>query len=98
MTLLQITEKYSDGITVSSLPHPISTFFLGFTLFALLLLYVEYKRSIKDFKEIKEEFNNLKKKLDEYEFKFDNKLTDVSKKVDSRVDKAILSIKKQIEK
>lgn len=92
--LLQITQRFSDEVTISSLPHPISMFFLGFTLFAMLLLYIEYKRTKSEFSELRKKIDELYLKLDESEIRLDNKLNEISKKVDSRVDKAILSIKK----
>lgn len=92
--LLQINQRFSDEVTVSSLPHPISMFILGFTLFAMLLLYIEYKRTKSEFSELRKRIDELNTKLEDSEIRLDSKLNDISKKVDSRVDKAILSIKK----
>ena len=92
--LLQINQRFSDEVTVSSLPHPISMFILGFTLFAMLLLYIEYKRTKSEFSEVRKRIDELNTKLEDSEIRLDSKLNDISKKVDSRVDKAILSIKK----
>lgn len=94
MMLLQINQRFSDEVTVSSLPHPISMFILGFTLFAMLLLYIEYKRTKSEFSELRKRIDELNTKLEDSEIRLDSKLNDISKKVDSRVDKAILSIKK----
>ena len=95
MTFLQITERFTNEVTVSSLPHPISMFILGFTLFALLMLYMEYKRTRSELIEFKSKLTNLKELINQSEVRLDTKITDISKKVDSRVDKAILSLKKQ---
>lgn len=92
--LLQINQRFSDEVTISSLPHPISMFILGFTLFAMLLLYIEYKRTKSEFSEVRKRIDELNTKLEDSEIRLDSKLNDISKKVDSRVDKAILSIKK----
>jgi tetrahydromethanopterin S-methyltransferase subunit G len=92
--LLQINQRFSDEVTISSLPHPISMFMLGFTLFAMLLLYIEYKRTKSEFSEVRKRIDELNTKLEDSEIRLDSKLNDISKKVDSRVDKAILSIKK----
>lgn len=91
MGFLQII---SDEVTVSTLPHPISMFLLGFTLFALLTLIFEYKRMKTEVKEVKDQIKDLHSYLKTIEDITDKKLGDVSKKVDSRVDKAIVALKK----
>ena len=87
--------SFSDEVTVSSLPHPISMFLLGFTLFALIVLLFEYRRMKTDVKEVNCLIKDLDRELKTIESGVDKKLADVSKKVDSRVDKAIVALKKQ---
>lgn len=84
----------SDEVTVSTLPHPISMFFLGITLVVTLFLFLEYKRTKEDFKNLKDSFASLEKALKGVESRADFKIDELSKKLDSRIDKAILSLKK----
>ena len=92
MTLLQV---FSDEVTVSSLPHPISMFFLGITLMVTMFLFLEYKRTKEDFKNLKLHIAELEKIIKEVNSKAEDRITELSKKLDSRIDKAILSIKKE---
>jgi hypothetical protein len=92
--LLQIV-KMSDEVTVSSLPHPISMFFLGIfgvTIVFMLTEVIRFKKDNEKFKSLAEEIN---KKLEVSTSELEQKLSDVSKKIDSRVDKALISFKKQ---
>lgn len=91
MFFLQI----ADEITVSTLPHPISMFLLGFMLFSVLLLFNEYKRAKRDVEEVKQSIKDLREQLKSEVSDVDKKLAEVSKKVDSRVDKAIVALKKK---
>jgi hypothetical protein len=95
MNLLQVV-KMTDEVTVSSLPHPISMFFLGIfavTIIFMLTEVIRFKKENEKFKSLAEEIN---KKLDVSKSEIESKLSDVSKKIDSRVDKALISFKKQI--
>jgi len=94
MNLLQVV-KMTDEVTVSSLPHPISMFFLGIfavTIIFMLTEVIRFKKDNEKFKFLAEEIN---KKLDVSKSELESKLSDVSKKIDSRVDKALISFKKQ---
>ena len=95
MYFLQV--KFGDEVTVSTLPHPISMFLLGFMLFAILVLYNEYRRVKKDAEDIKKDIKDIRIQLKAESSELDKKLADVSKKVDSRVDKAIVSLKKLVD-
>jgi len=94
MFFLQV--RLSDEVTVSTLPHPISMFLLGFMLFAVIVLFNEYRRTRKELDEIKKDLNNVQDQLKTEVDGVDKKLADVSKKVDSRVDKAIVALKKSV--
>jgi hypothetical protein len=85
---------YQDTVSITTLPHPISMFLLGFTLFALLIIYIEYRRLASDLKEFKENIREIKKSADHNREFIEIKMSELSKKLDSRVDKAILSVKK----
>ena len=89
--------KFSDEVTVSTLPHPISMFLLGFMLFSVLVLFNEYRRMKKETDDVKRDIKDLRIQLKLESSELDKKLADVSKKVDSRVDKAIVSLKKMVD-
>ncbi len=91
MTFLQIT----DAITISTLPHPVSMFFLGVSFIISLYLYFELTKLRSDVRETNKENYEIKEKLRNTKVEIDRIVSDLSKKVDSRVDKAIESMKKQ---
>lgn len=92
--LLQVV-KMSDEVTVSSLPHPISMFFLGVFAVAIIFMWLEVSRSTKRKDKMCADMENLQKDLSEFKSEINSKFTDLSKKIDSRVDKAIVGLKKQ---
>jgi hypothetical protein len=94
MNLLQAV-KMSDEVTVSSLPHPISMFFLGIFAVTIIFMLTEVIRFKKDNEKFKSLSDEINKKLDVSKSDLEQKLSDVSKKIDSRVDKALISFKKQ---
>jgi hypothetical protein len=93
MTLLQLTQ---DSITVSTLPHPISMFFLGVSFIISLYVYFELAKIRTENKVILKENDEIKEKIRQYKIDVDRSVGDLSKKVDSRVDKAIETMKKQL--
>lgn len=90
MTFLQA----QDAITVSTLPHPISMFFLGVSFIISLYLYFELTRLRGDVRAVNKENAEIKEKIRNTKIEVDRVVSEVSKKVDSRVDKAIESMKK----
>ena len=95
MTLLQLTQ---DSITVSTLPHPISMFFLGVSFIISLYLYFELTKVRSENRSIVNENLEIKEKIRQYKIDVDKTINELSKKVDSRVDKAIETMKKNIGK
>lgn len=95
MTLLQVTQ---DSITVSTLPHPISMFFLGVSFIISLYLYFELTKVRSENRSIVNENLEIKEKIRQYKIDVDKTVSELSKKVDSRVDKAIETMKKNIGK
>ena len=93
MTLLQVTQ---DSITVSTLPHPISMFFLGVSFIISLYLFFELSRVRSENRAITKENVEIREKIRQYKIDVDKTIGDLSKKVDSRVDKAIETMKKQL--
>ena len=95
MTLLQLSQ---DSITVSTLPHPISMFFLGVSFIISLYLFFELTRVRNENRSISNENAEIKEKIRQYKIDVDKTVGELSKKVDSRVDKAIETMKKNIGK
>jgi hypothetical protein len=93
MTLLELTQ---DSITVSTLPHPISMFFLGVSFIISLYLFFELSRVRSENRAISKENVEIREKIRQYKIEVDKTVGDLSKKVDSRVDKAIETMKKQL--
>jgi uncharacterized membrane-anchored protein YhcB (DUF1043 family) len=92
--LLQIVNM-SDEVTVSSLPHPISMFFLGIFGISIVFMWMEVNRTSKKKEKLMEDMETLKKEHSEFKSEINSKFTELSKKIDSRVDKAVVSLKKQ---
>ena len=86
--------RMTDEVTVSSLPHPISMFFLGIFGITIIFMWMEVNRSSKRKDKISDDMEILKKEHSEFKSEMNSKFTELSKKIDSRVDKAIVSIKK----
>lgn len=93
MTLLQLSQ---DSVTVSTLPHPISMFFLGVSFIISLYLFFELSRVRNENRSISKENVEIREKIRQYKIEVDKTVGDLSKKVDSRVDKAIETMKKQL--
>ena len=93
MTLLELSQ---DSITVSTLPHPISMFFLGVSFIISLYLFFELSRVRNENRSISKENLEIREKIRQYKIDVDKTVGDLSKKVDSRVDKAIETMKKQL--
>jgi uncharacterized membrane-anchored protein YhcB (DUF1043 family) len=85
----------SDEVTVSSLPHPISMFFLGIFGITIVFMWMEVNRTSKKKEILMEDMETLKKEHSEFKSEINSKFTELSKKIDSRVDKAVVSLKKQ---
>jgi len=92
---LQKMVRMTDEVTVSSLPHPISMFFLGIFAISIIFMWVEVNRSTKRKDKLLSDMECLKKEFSEYRTEMSQKFSELSKKIDSRVDKAVVSLKKQ---
>jgi len=60
----------------------------------IIILWREYSSTIRQIKELKHDFEKVMDKMDKHQQNLDERIAGISKKVDSRVDKALLSIKK----
>jgi hypothetical protein len=87
-------QRFTDEVTVSSLPHPISMFLLGIMTITMIFVLIEYKRGKAEIKINTERINEIEDIIDLVNKRTDDKISEISKKIDSRVDKAILAIKK----
>lgn len=94
MTFLQI----QDAISVSTLPHPISMFFIGVTFIISIYLYLDVVKLRGEVRATIKENNEIKEKLHNTKIEVDRVVSELSKKVDSRVDKALDSLKKVVNK
>lgn len=94
MPFLQI----QDAISVSTLPHPISMFFIGVTFIISIYLYMELMKLRGEVRATIKENNEIKQKLHDTKLEVERVVSELSKKVDSRVDKALDSLKKVIGK
>jgi DNA-directed RNA polymerase subunit L len=93
--LLQKMVRMTDEVTVSSMPHPISMFFLGIFAVAIIFMWIEISRSTKRKDKICSDMDSLQKEHNEFKSEMTMKFNELSKKIDSRVDKAIVGLKKQ---
>jgi len=87
-------QQFTDEVTVSSLPHPISMFLLGIMTVTMIFVLIEYKRNKIELKINTDRINEMEDIIELINKRTDDKILDISKKIDSRVDKAILAIKK----
>jgi hypothetical protein len=85
--LLQIMSD--SAVVVSTLPHPVSMFFLAISLAISVYLFIAQRSLKDDYNEVKDKEEKLKDKITDLEKLLDRKIDDVSRKVDSRVDKAL---------
>jgi Na+-transporting methylmalonyl-CoA/oxaloacetate decarboxylase gamma subunit len=83
-----------DEVAVTILPHPVTTFILGVVFLGLIILWFEYRSMKNEVKKFNQSVENLTNKLEESKSEMASNLVEVSKKVDSRVDKAILNLKR----
>jgi hypothetical protein len=94
MTFLAV----QDAITVSTLPHPISMFFIGVTFIISLYLYMEFLKLRNEIRTTMKELLEVKDRIHTTKIEVEKMVSELSKKVDSRVDKALDSLKKQSQK
>lgn len=94
---LQIVQipKMSDEVIVSSLPHPISMFLLGVFAITIIFMWMEVQKTSKRKEKVIADLESMKSQVFEFKTEMNGKFTELSKKIDSRVDKAILAIKKE---
>ena len=92
MLLLQRVQM-SDEVTVSTLPHPISMFFLGLFAITIIVLIIEMNNIKKEKKKEYEILESMKISLEASKRELNERIVEISKKIDSRVDKAVAALK-----
>lgn len=90
--------KIQDSVVVSTLPHPISMFFIGVSFVISIYLYFELMKYRQEVRAISKENSEIRDNIRTTKNEIDKIVSELSKKVDSRVDKAIESIKKNSQK
>ena len=83
-----------DIVTVSLMPHPVTMFILGGMLLGLILLFMQYTKTIREIRDYKRELQKLSDNIETSKVDINKAVSEISRKVDSRIDKALGSIKK----
>ena len=83
-----------NEVTVTVLPHPITMFMLGGMLLGLILLFSVYLKNANEVKEYKREIQKLTDNIETSKVDLSKAVNEISRKVDSRIDKALGSVKK----
>jgi len=83
-----------NEVTVTVLPHPITMFILGGMLLGLVLLFLEFKRTREMVKSLSKQLETQILMIDALKENTSKSIHEVSRKVDSRIDKALGNIKK----
>ena len=84
----------TDTVTVTVLPHPVTMFILGGMLLGLILLFFQYRKSIEEIRTYKRELQRISDGVELVKADLTKSVNEISRKVDSRIDKALGSIKK----
>jgi uncharacterized protein (UPF0210 family) len=83
-----------NEIVITALPHPITTFVLGTMIVMAVITWVYLSRVMNKLERLEKDNQEMKEKIST-NFKMTEKMgQEISRKVDSRIDKALGSIKK----
>ncbi len=83
-----------NEVTVTVLPHPVTMFFIGAMLLGMVLLLIEFVRTRSEVRKFRKELNDMNKHISDVKSHTEKSIHEVSRKVDSRIDKALGNIKK----
>jgi len=83
-----------NEVTVTILPHPITMFILGGMLLGIILLFLEFSKTRNVVKELLKEIEKDKEIIGSIRENTFKSIQDISRKVDSRIDKALGNTKK----
>ena len=83
-----------NEVVITALPHPITTFVLGTMIVMAVITWVYMSRVMNKLDNLEKDNQEMKEKIST-NFKMTEKMgQEISRKVDSRIDKALGSIKK----
>lgn len=83
-----------NEVVITALPHPITTFVLGVMVVFAIVTWVYLTRVLNRMDHLERENQEMSNKLANH-FKSTEKMgQEISRKVDSRIDKALVSLKK----
>ena len=83
-----------NEVVITALPHPITTFVLGIMVVFSVVTMIYLSRVLNRLERVEKENQDMNDKLSNH-FKATEKMSqEISRKVDSRIDKALGSIKK----
>jgi len=83
-----------NEVTVTVLPHPVTMFILGGMLLGLILLFLEFRRTREMIKNLTKQVENQNQIIYSIKEMTTKSIQEVSRKVDSRIDKALGNVKK----
>jgi len=83
-----------NEVTVTVLPHPVTMFMLGGMLLGLILLFMAYLKTANEVKTYKQELQKIADGVELAKVDLTKSVNEISRKVDSRIDKALGSLKK----
>jgi Tfp pilus assembly protein PilO len=83
-----------NEVVITALPHPITTFVLGTMIVLAVITWIYLSRVMNKLDSLEKENQELKEKVSN-NFKITEKMgQEISRKVDSRIDKALGSLKR----
>lgn len=82
-----------NEVTVTVLPHPVTMFFIGAMLLGLVIVFLEFRRTRDEVKLFRREIQTLRDQIEGIKDSTSKAIQEVSRKVDSRIDKALGSKK-----
>jgi len=83
-----------NEVTVTVLPHPVTMFILGGMLLGIVLLFLEFRRTREVMKSLQRDLTAQKDVISAVKDMTTKSIQEVSRKVDSRIDKALGNVKK----
>ncbi len=83
-----------NEVVITALPHPITTFVLGVMIVFAIITIIFLIRTVSKLEKIQEDNKNIKIEFEKHTKQSEKLISDVSRKVDSRIDKALGNITK----
>lgn len=83
-----------NEVTVTVLPHPVTMFFIGAILLGMIAVLIEFSRTKREFKEHRKSVEDNLKAINSIKVQTEKSIQEISRKVDSRIDKALGNVKK----